>query len=53
LQNVSTDPPKELIMYRLAEKFGWTYEQIIEQPNEFIERMITIMSIENKKKNDK
>jgi hypothetical protein len=38
-------------MYRLCEKFGWTYKDIMSQPSDFIDKMITIMSIENKLKN--
>jgi len=50
-QGASTEIPKEVVMYRLCEKFGWTYKEIMNQPSDFIDKMITIMSIENKLKN--
>jgi hypothetical protein len=40
-------------MYKLCEKFGWTYNDIMNQPKDFIEKIVTIMSIENKKNGHK
>jgi hypothetical protein len=50
-QGSSTKVPVEYINYNLCKTFGWTYEQLLEQPSDFIEKMIDIIKIENKFKN--
>lgn len=50
-QGASNKMPIEYINYTLCKTFGWTYEELIEQPSDFIEQMIDIIKLENKLKN--
>ena len=50
-QGSTSEVPIEYINYTLCKTFGWTYEQLMKQPTDFIEKMISIIKIENKFKN--
>lgn len=50
-QGSSSKVPMEYINFTLCKTFGWTYEQLISQPSDFVEMMIDIIKIENKFKN--
>jgi len=47
-QGSSTKVPKEYINYKLCKTFGWTYKQLMNQPSDFINEMISIINIEEK-----
>jgi hypothetical protein len=50
-QGASKKVPIEYINYTLCKTFGWTYQQLLEQPADFVEQMIDIIKVENKFKN--
>ena len=47
LEGTGDEIPQEYVMYRLAEKFGWTEEQIKNTSYNFIIAVLRIMRIEN------
>lgn len=53
IEGVNTQAPIEYIQYLLCKEFGWTYQELMEQPTDFVENILTVMSIVNKKKNGK
>jgi len=48
LQGASSEPPEEYLNYLLCSKFGWTYNELMNQPAEFVRKMIIIMNTEEK-----
>jgi len=46
LEGTGDEIPHEYIMYRLAEKFGWSEEQILKTSYNFIVAILKIMRIE-------
>uniref|UniRef100_A0A6M3JDK4 Uncharacterized protein n=1 Tax=viral metagenome TaxID=1070528 RepID=A0A6M3JDK4_9ZZZZ len=49
------ETPPEYIMYRISEKFGWTINDILEQPSETLQAYIVLIGEDNlqqKRKND-
>jgi hypothetical protein len=44
---VSKKVPREYVLYRLCEKFGWTEEEILNSSFLFISSMLKIMRIES------
>lgn len=50
-QGSSTEAPLEYINYILCKTFNWTYEELMKQPADFIEKMLSIIKIENSTKN--
>ena len=35
--------------FRLCEKMGWSYQELMDTPADVVEKFLTIMSVENKK----
>lgn len=50
-QGSVSEVPIEYINYTLCRTFNWTYEELMKQPADFIEKMLSIIKIENKFKN--
>lgn len=50
-QGASSKVPVEYVNYILCKTFGWTYEELLKQPSDFVEQMIDIIKLENKLKN--
>lgn len=40
--------PDEYIEYILCKEFGWTYQELMSQPADFVERLLLIRNIERK-----
>ena len=51
LQGVSTAVPPEYLNFVLCREFGWTYEQLMSQPADFVESMLMILNVERKHRN--
>lgn len=50
-QGSSTEAPIDYVNYVLCKTFGWTYNELMKQPADFVEKMLNIIKIENKFKN--
>lgn len=51
LQGSSSRAPEEYLNFLLCEKFGWTFDELASQPEEFVETMIVVMNMVNKMRN--
>lgn len=53
LQGSSSRAPEEYLNFLLCEKFGWTFDELAAQPEEFISSMLLVMNTINKVRNKK
>jgi hypothetical protein len=47
-EGVTRQPPIEYLEFLLCERFGWTWQDINNQPREFINNMLEVMAIKSK-----
>ena len=52
LEGVSVDTPPELVTALIAERIGWTYEQILDQPRWLIEALLSKWALESEKQKE-
>lgn len=45
LEGVSTMPPHEYVDYALCKELGWSYNDLMNTPRFFVERMIKVIGI--------
>ena len=50
-QGITKEAPNEYVSYLLCEKFGWTYQELMSQPTDFIDGLLLTMNIEKKSRN--